>query len=197
VGSFLLRRETMRFAVLRLSDLRPVRSPVPIGVERYSDECRCSQEVPVSIKGRSVYCERRWSRGHVCDVAIAGGKPVAYLWLAFDGWRAIDGEDAHPLLPESAAFLHNAVTMAAWRRKSLHPNLMCTAARDLGGSGYSVFTCSPRTAMPQLGRPPAESESNSRTRWCRHTGDPGSWESAVPTTCSDTFAGAGLMGEAR
>jgi hypothetical protein len=82
--------------------------------------------------------ERRWSRGHVCYLAIAGGKPVAHLWIAFDGWRAVDAEDAHPL-PESAVFLYDAVTMAAWRGKSVYPSLICAAARDLAGSGYSAL----------------------------------------------------------
>lgn len=40
--SFLLWVSTQRLGILRLSELRPVRSSVPVGVERYSDECRCS-----------------------------------------------------------------------------------------------------------------------------------------------------------
>lgn len=119
----------MHWGMLRLSELRPVRSPVPIEVERYSDKCRCSHEALVSVKGESANWERRWSRGHVCYLAAAGGKPVAYLWIAFDGWRAVDAEDAHPL-PESAVFLYDAVTMAAWRGKSIYPNLICAAAMD-------------------------------------------------------------------
>ena len=100
--SFLLWRSTDRFGVLRFSELRPVSTQVPVRIERYSNNSRCSESVLASIKGMSADWERRWARGHVCYLAIVGCEPASYVWIAFDGWRLADEDDPHAL-PESAA----------------------------------------------------------------------------------------------
>lgn len=109
---------------------------VPVRIERYSNNSRCSESVLASIKGMSADWERRWARGHVCYLAIVGCEPASYVWIAFDGWRLADEDDPHAL-PESAALVYDGITLPAWRGKNLLPALMHAAATDLAGSGYS------------------------------------------------------------
>lgn len=171
LGSFLLRRSTERFGVLRLPERRRVSSDVPISIDCYSNEAGCPENDLLSVKGMNPDRNRRWSRRRVCYLARVRGTPVAYLWLAFDGWRAVDKEQAHSL-PVSAAFLYDAVTVSDWRENNIYPALILEAASDLAGQGYKeVYLLADDRNLPAL-RPPPESRIRVHERDCSNV--PGS-----------------------
>jgi GNAT superfamily N-acetyltransferase len=134
LSSFLCYRTVRRFWSLRLPAPPASGKSPPVHIELFTAQTPPPMEDLIVVKGKQLDWPKRLMSGDLCFLAYVGGEPVSYLWTCMGQWRVKD-EDPPRRLPESAAFLYDAITRSEWRRRGIYAALLQRAAQDLAALG--------------------------------------------------------------